>query len=269
MANRPIDLDDADLGVLAGVLDRPLAALREELALHPRHLDDLLADPEVADAVLGGGVDPLAVSPRLFFAVLVHRAAADLAGMGWVADWVGPGSRLPVFDVEPLVEFADAPARLRFLSRLLLSFTVPTPGPVGTERLGLDELVGWLDAVDPGTHTQLLRQLGDLALFQAGVFPDSSGASPLTTARIERFGRSLGLTDDELDALVDPTSPTAGLDALEHFSASWYQAAADESPATPVLVRDVAHRIRAARRFLNHVADRYLHPDAGDFALGT
>src|SRR5690606_12113860 len=100
----------------------------------------------VAEALLEGDVDPLRISPRLLFAVLVHRSADELAGAGWVADWVGPGTRLPVFDVEPLVEFADAPARLGFVAHLLVSFTSPPPGPVATERHGLDELVDWLDA---------------------------------------------------------------------------------------------------------------------------
>lgn len=268
MDRHHIDLDDHDLIVLSDVLDTPIDEIRADIERRPHHLDDLLATPEVAAALLEGGVDPLRISPRLLFAVLVHRAADELAHADWVADWVGPGTRLPVFDVEPLVEFADAPARLRFVSRLLVSFTAPSPGPIATEPLDLDELVDWLDAVEPAAHTDLLRQLGDLALFEAGVFPDSTGATPLSVVRAEHFGRSLGLSDDELVSLVDPTSPTAGLDAMEVLSASWYQAAADESPATPVLVRDIAHRIRAARRFLTHIADRYLHPSAGTFALG-
>lgn len=262
MAHHSIDLEHDDIAVLAEALAVPLESLQAEIERRPRHLEELLGQPDVADALLNGDVNPLHVSPRLLFAVLVHRSADELAGCNWVADWVGPGSRLPVFDVEPLVEFADAPARLQFVSSLLVTFATPPPGPVGTERLGLDELVDWLDAVEPGTRVALLRQLGDLALFQAGVFPDSTGASPLTADRAERLGRSLGLADDAIAQLVDDTSPTAGLDAMETLSASWYQAAAEESADTPVLIRDIANRIRAARRFLNHITDRYLHPAA-------
>ena len=269
MTHRRLDLDDGDLAVLADALAVTPDALRADVEHRPRHLDEVLAAPEVTTALLDGDIDPLRITPRLLFAVLVHRSADELAETEWVADWVGPGSRLPVFDVEPLVEFADAPARLRFVATLLVDFTVPRPGPVGTDRLGLDELVDWLDAVEPDARIALLRQLGDIALFQAGVFPDSTGATLLTTAQAERFGRSLDLTDDELEHLVDPASPTAGIDAMEMLSASWYQAAAEASPDTPVLVRDVAHRIRAARRFLNYVADRYLHPGTGSMALGT
>ena len=41
------------------------------------------------------------------------------------------------------------------------------------------------------------------------------------------------------------------------LSSAWYTAAAESSPTSPVLLRDVAHRIRAARRFLNYVADQF------------
>ncbi len=131
--------------------------------------------------------------------------------------------------------------------------------PVPADRLDLDELVDWLDAVQPLDHIVLLRQLGDLALFRAGVFPDSIGAKTMSSAQAEHLGRSVGMTDDELNLLVDHGSATPGLDALETLSSAWYRAAAESSPTAPVLLRDVACRIRAARRFLNYAADHYLH----------
>jgi hypothetical protein len=67
------------------------------------------------------------------------------------------------------------------------------------------------------------------------------------------------MTDAELDHLIDHGSSSPGLDALETLSSAWYTAAADGSPSAPVLLRDMAHRIRAARRFLNYVADHYLY----------
>jgi len=177
----------------------------------------------------------------------------------WVDEWAGPGFRLPVFDVEPLVEFAEAPARLQFTAQLLASFAVPEAAPVPADRLDLDELVDWLGAVQPLDHIVLLRQLGDLALFRAGVFPDSIGATAMSSAQAEHLGRSVRMTDDELNHLVDHGSATPGLDALETLSSAWYRAAAESSPTAPVLLRDVSCRIRAARRFLNYAADHYLH----------
>lgn len=268
MARRRIDLGENDIALLADALGTTGDALRLELERRPKHLDDVLATPAVADAILGGSAATLTVSPGLFFAVLVHRAADELAGSDWVNEWVSPGMRLPVFDVEPLVEFTDAPGRLLFTAHLLVGFTAPSSGPLPVEQLDMDDLVDWLDAVDPVDRVRLLRRLGDIALFQAGVFPDSNGTTLLSTSQAEHLGRSVGMTDDELDQLIDPASPTPGLDALETLSSAWYSAAAD-SPHEPVVLRDVAHRIRAARRFLNYVTDRYLHPAPTAWPLGA
>lgn len=269
MTRQGLNLGDRDLGVLARALDIDIETLREELSRRPRHLDDVLRRPEVVETVLHAtGVEQFTVSPLLFFAVLIHRAADELWSSEWVEEWAGPGCRLPVFDVEPLVEFADAPARLQFTAQLLTSFAVPEAAPVPADRLDLDELVDWLGAVEPIDHIVLLRQLGDLALFRAGVFPDSIGAKALSSAQAEHLGRSVRMTDDELNHLVDHGSATPGLDALETLSSAWYRAAAESSPGAPVVLRDIACRIRSARRFLNYAADHYLHRNQPSWAPG-
>jgi hypothetical protein len=253
------ELHDGDLVAIARVLDTDPDSLRGEFERRPAQLTQVLGRQDVVDALLDVSEPTnLGISPTLFFAVLVHRAADQLAASEWVAEWVGPGCRLPVFDVDPLLEFTDAPGRLLFATELLVAFVGNGAVPVPTDRLDLDELVDWLGAVEPADRARLLRLLGDLALFQAGVFPDRTGATPMTPSQAEHLGRSVHLTDVELDHLVDVASPTPGLDALETLSSAWYRAAADELPGTPVL-HDVSHRIRAARRFLNFVTDHYLY----------
>jgi hypothetical protein len=270
MTRQRLELHDGDLALLARVLGIDESTLRDELTRRPWSANDVLRRPEVVDVVLhGDGGEQLMISPLLFFAVLVHRAADELASSDWVDEWVAPGQRLPVFDVEPLLEFADAPGRLLFAARLLVGFAAPVPLPVPVDRLELDEIVDWLDAVEPHDRVVLLRRLGDLALFRAGVFPDSNGAVALSASQAERLGRSVQLTDDELERLVDAGSSSPGLDALELLGSAWYRAAADGSPTTPPLLHDVAHRIRAARRFLNYLADHYLHPTERGWALGA
>lgn len=260
MTRQRLNLPEGDLLMLARALDTDRELLREQLERRPWFANDVLRRPEVVEAVLHGtGPENLGTSALLFFAVLTHHAADELLSSDWVNEWAGPGCRLPVFDVEPLLEFADAPDRLVFTAQLLASFAEPDVAPVPADRMDLDDLVDWLGAVEPVDHIVLLRQLGDLALFRAGVFPDSIGATAMSAAQAEHLGRSVGMSDDELNQLVDHGSPTPGLDALETLSSAWYRAAAESSPAAPVLLRDVAHRIRAARRFLNHAADRYLH----------
>jgi hypothetical protein len=269
MTRQRLNLHDADLAVLARALDCDTETLRAELDRRPWYANDVLRRPEVVESVLHGTApEHFAVSPLLFFAVLIHRAADELSASDWVDEWAGPGCRLPVFDVEPLVEFSDAPARLQFTAELLASFAVPDCAPVPADRLDLDDLVDWLGAVEPMDHIVLLRQLGDLALFRAGVFPDSIGAKALSSAQAEHLGRSVNMTDEELDQLVDHGSATPGLDALETLSSAWYRAAAASSPGAPVLLRDIACRIRAARKFLNYAADHYLNNVEPNWASG-
>lgn len=259
MPRQLLDLAPRDIAVLASALHTEAETLRSELDRRPWFANDVLRDPDVAEIVLRGtSPTAVAVSPLLFFAVMVHAAANDLADSQWVADWTGPKTRLPVFDVEPLLEFSEAPARLVFMAHLLAGFAAPGATPVPADRYNLDDLVDWLAAAEPKDRTVLLRQLGDLALFQAGVFPDSNGGSLLSVTQAEHLGHSVGMTAGEIADLVDPRSTTPGLDALEALGSAWYRAAADASERVPAVLRDIAVRVRPARRFLNHLADRYL-----------
>lgn len=259
---------DSDLAVLAAVADRDPDDLRRELQHRPWHLHDLLTEPETAASVLGGDDRPVViVSPLLYFAVLVHRSAAELASASWVAEWAGPKSRLPVFDVETLQAFTQRPTRLLHLARVLTSFAMPTMTdlPVPVDVLDLDGLVDWLRAVEPGDQARLLERMGDIALFLAGVCADQTGNQLLSASDAERLGQSIGMTASDVLQLIDPGSLTPGLDALEELGARWYSAAAVQPTCThPSLAFDLSRHIRPARRFLNHVADTYLHPLPAD-----
>lgn len=259
MERQRLDLEERDIDALARILKTDSETLRSELERRPWYANDVLRDPVIADAVLHGSDLAAVVSPLLLFAVMAHQVTAELGDSTWVADWSGPKSRIPVFDVEPLLEFADAPGRLVFVARLLADFAAPEAPPVPADRLDLDDLVDWLEAVDPTDRIVLLRRLGDLALFQAGVFPDTTGARILSASQAEHLGRSVGLTDEEIIDLVDPASATPGFDTLERLGSAWYRASAEQDPAHPAVLCDIATRIRPARRFLNHLADRYLH----------
>lgn len=250
-----------ELTVLAGVVGRDVDELGAELQRRPWILHELLGAPETVEAVYETkSLTGPATCPFLVFAVLARLAADELHDASFVNDWVGPKCRLPVFDVDSLHEFAAAPARLVYVARLLSSFVGPTRVDLPLESGDPWEIVDWLDAVDPDDRTMLLRRLGDLALFCAGVQADANGAGPLDVELAERLGRSLGLHADELLELVDPASPTPGIDAFEILGARWYEEARRDDAAVPPIVGDVARRFRPARRFLNHLTDRYLYP---------
>ena len=254
-------LTEAELTVLAGVVGRDVDELGADLRRRPWLLHELLGAPATVEAVyetdsIGGA----ATCPFLMFAVLARLAADELHDAAFVNDWVGPRCRLPVFDVESLHEFAAAPARVVYVARLLASFVAPSSLDLPLESGDPWEIVDWLDAVDPDDRTAVLRRLGDLALFCAGVQADANGGRPLDLELAHRLGRSLGLGADELLELVDPGSPTPGIDAFEILGARWYEEARRDGSDVPPIVGDVARRFRPARRFLNHLTDRYLHP---------
>lgn len=254
-------LTERDLAVLARATGCDAGELRARLHRRPWLLHEVLSDPAVADSVAGdGGGLADVVSPFLLFAVLAHRAADELLDATYVNDWSGPRMRLPVFDVEPLHEFAGDPARLLFVAHLLASFAAPARPPVPVDALDLEGLVDWLEVAVPGDRSALLRHLGDLALFLAGVQADATGHQVVGVHLAERLGRSVAMTAEEVLGLIDPGSASPGLDALESLGMRWYRAAANEPHAlVPGVVADIAARFRPARRFLNHLADRHLH----------
>lgn len=258
-----LGLSDSDVAALAGTLGQDDDTLRLELDRRPWSLLDVLEHPDVVGSILEP-TDPLRdqTSPYLFFAVVTQQAAADLRRTTVVNDWAGAGQRLPVFDVEPLREFIEAPGRVIFVASLLASFCSPARLPAPVNPLDLEGLTDWLEVAIPDDRVTLLRHLGDLALFRSGVMADETGPRSFEPPVAERLGRSLGLTSDEILALLGVGSFSPGIDAMESLGPSWYRAATeeDEDGRLSLVINDIANRFRPARRFLNHLADRYLQP---------
>lgn len=262
-------LTNDELVGLARLCGRPADELRDELSRRPWALHDLLAEPDVVAAVFETAPGSLldTPSPFVLFAVAARQAANDLLTGSHVNDWVGPRSRLPVFDVDTLQEFVIAPGRVLFVARLLTSMVAPSRLAVPFPTNDPWELVDWLDAVDDRERVALLRRLGDLSLFLAGVQADAHGREILTPTQARKVALHLGMTSDEVMELVDPGSLSPGLDTLEELGARWYREAGRVEPATPPIIGDIAQRIHAARRFLTHLADTYIAPFEGFFPL--
>jgi hypothetical protein len=142
---------------------------------------------------------------------------------------------------------------------LLESFAAPLPVAAPANPFDLNEIAMWVDHAVPAQRASLLVRLGDLSLFESGLFPDHSGTRPMEPAVAERLGKTVDMTAEEVLGLCDRGSLSPGLDALESLGSRWYATAVDEGSA-PQLLGDVAARFRAARRVLNHVADTYLYP---------
>jgi hypothetical protein len=265
---------DGDLRLIAtaigatGAGDTDLTRWRRD----PATLARLLADPRVFDAIFGpeslASREAVIASPFLAFAVAVHRAAADLAEVRYVAERSAARQRVPVFDAPELRDFLGSADRRLFLTELLTSFTRVTSGryqvTVGgrsrTRRFSeLDpvRLAGLLDVVPEESRPGIYRRLGDVSLFLAGVFPDYVAGQAFGPVDAGRLLRAAQVPVGERDRLA----ATPDLELLEHLGTRWYRSALALAPVRTSrlsVVAEVADRFRQARRVLNHVADRYL-----------
>ncbi len=287
-------LSGDDLGLLEGErqLVSRVATAQEILRKHPGGFDELLALPRVFEAIfVPAGRDQIgAASPFLVFAVVVHRAAAELATTSYVAEWIGPGRRTPLFDVERLRDFTSAAWRKFFLAELLASYTRVASGSViiptrrGMRRHRFSELdpvrlAGLLEVVSEAERPGIFRRLGDLALFLTGVFPDyvaRRGFGPIEEGRLLRSAgteRGAGGRSTELNTTAPGVGDTGAVGLLEVLGRRWYRAAFELLP-TPVpestaVVGELPERFGQARRILGFVTERFLFPNRDSwFGLG-
>lgn len=211
------------------------------------------------------------VTPLLVFAVLVHRASADIAGHAHLPERLGGRLQVPVFDGGRLAAYAASPTVRLLLVELLGSYTRVASGPQWELSRGrwrrrrfsemnpahLARLAAGLPAEE---RAGAYRRLGDLALFLNGVFPDHAARDRLAPIDVERIMRSLPdharrdivrLAPDQLDA----TGPL-----LAALGPRWYRLAADLVPIPDMRAQlaDLGEHFEQARRFLNFVTDRYL-----------
>jgi hypothetical protein len=254
--------------------------LRTGLRSRADRLEELLASQRIFDSVFSpaGPQEPLLnASPFLVFAVCVHRAAFELGSATYVAEWLGPGRRAPVFDVAQLQEFMSAPWRRLFLVELLASYTHVSSGSVvfftrrGIRRQRFSELdpvrlAGLLDVVREAERPGVLRRLGDLALFLTGVFPDHvarQGFAPIEEGRLLRAG-TLGRPGAQVSSgLSSPgMGDTGAVGLLDQLGRRWYRAAFEllprPLPENVAVLNELAERFSQARRILGFITEKFL-----------
>lgn len=259
-------LSDADLAFMAEAVRAPRTS-PAELRARPEEVSALLAQPAVFEALFRPQQEQLVLrpSPFLAFACVVERATQDLRTTASVAEPVGSGRRVPVFDVRELREFVAAPALRLFLAELLTSFTRVTSGAVWVRQrrrwrrrrfsdLELGQLAQLVDLVPAAERPGIYRRLGDLALFLGGVFPDYCNRPLHSGAATEGLLRK--------PRVSEPADGVLGaLPLLEQLGMSCYrEASATATPHTAVLdvLNHVADQFSSARRVLNFITDRYL-----------
>ncbi len=266
-------LTDADLALLAEPASAA-AALRTE----PTLLDAVLRSPRSFERVFGAAdAATLAdVSPFLVFAVAVHRAVDELGDTRFVPERVNARMQVPVFDAPQLAEFATDPTRRYFMVEHLASYTRVISGPVWVQRnnhwrkqrfseLDAPRLAQVVREVPESDRPGLYRRLGDLALFLTGVFPDHTARRQLAPVELERLLRSLPAGEagrPSLETIGDLAGARGATGVFEWLGPRWYALAAARTPLATLsrTLGEISQRFDQARRFLNHLTDRYLFP---------
>jgi hypothetical protein len=258
-------LSERDLRLLAGA-EGPEAVAR--LRTEPERACERIASPEVYDALFAPWVEEpfVLASPLLVFSVLLAQTARELERSTHIREWIGPGRRVPVFDVEGPRRFAEDPLRRLFLAEVLASYTHVASGSLlvrtrrGWARRRFSELdpvrlAELLEIVPAFERPMVYRRLGDLALFLTGVFPDHVGERLFRPIQVERITRLLGT---ELGASDD-----GAVGLLERLGRHAYGMVA-ESIETPTglasVLAEMPERFADARRLLFVLTERHLFP---------
>jgi hypothetical protein len=247
----------ASWGMLEHLSDRDLRFLArdraERLRADPDAIETLLRDPALAARLLHDRDVLLHVTPYLLFSVLLRQALRDLQDRPYTMEWTAPRARVPVFDADRVARFLMEPRERDYLVELLASFTRVYSGSVwrrtrrGYRRRRFSELdLASLQAVEAeapeSERFYLKKRLGDAALFLAGVYPDHVGRALPRQRSIEE---------------------------IERDGATWYKGAARHALARPAGMEDqlryLASNFHGARKALNFVTDRYLHPYRSDW----
>ena len=271
-------LSDADLDLLSAAAGEPGARPVRLARLHddPVRIERLLGSPRVFAALFSTPHDePFVVaSPFATFAVLLAHTAAVLQEISFVPERVGPRTRVPVFEVEPLRDLAGDPLRRLFLADLLASYTHVASGALWVKgrhgwrhrrfsELDPAQFAELILATPPGRRLVLYRRLGDLALFLSGVFPDFVESRPLPPVALERLIRALNVSRAEAGIPEEPSMLGLGAAGMlewvgrRSYGLACEAAALPDVGLTPV-VRHMAEHFRHARMVLNLLTDRYL-----------
>jgi hypothetical protein len=238
--------------------------------------------PAVHEAVFASTDAPVSsASPFLVFTVAVHGVADGLAHATLTNEWLGPRTRLPVFDAPTIREFLDDAERRLYLAQLLTSFTrvagwtrwtLTNRGWRRSHFSELDpvQLAHFATVVSEAERPGVWRRLGDLSLFLTGVFPDHTAERQLTSVAEQRLRRITQLSSDARSGdLPRAVSDLGAVGLIEMVGERAYRSAVNGVPRPLTqsmrVVDDIAARFRIARRVLNLVTERYLFPIRSEY----
>jgi hypothetical protein len=246
------------------------------LRARPGLLDVMLEDDRLVDRLLGDEHALVRVSPRLVFSVLLRRVARDLHQTSYTVERTADET-VAVFDATRVRRFIAEPAIWRYLVSMLTSFVRNESVTLFVRRgshyvrrrfntSSLDDMIDLSGLAGEDVAPAIFRRIGDIALFQSGIFPRSLGWNvrrprerviPPTLASYEEQGRRFyRLAASRSGGHGPQTIAVAGPPVSSVSSASEADTPAGSGDGR--VLQALAEEFPAARKSLELLADRYL-----------
>ncbi len=151
-----------------------------------------IASDPVAELVTSSEEVLARISPVLYFQVLLTQALKELEQVTHTVERTGRDT-IPVFDTKEVVDLLGRPPVLEYLTDLLASFTrvesyvLPVRVRRGIWRkvrfndMDIDGLIRLCATADDERRLAYYKRIGDVCLFNLGVFPEHARATSLRT----------------------------------------------------------------------------------------
>jgi hypothetical protein len=253
---------DQDLLFLLSVLmpsvedkQRMLRILREDEEI----LEGMIADEKVFHRLLADPWSVIAVSPALFFAILLARVASDLTREPYTFER-SMGFTMPLFDTPQIVTLLENRDLRTYLTELLVSFvrinSFSTSVRVrrGTWRrvrfsdFDIDHLLRYSTEIDESRRFPVYRRIADICLFTLGVFsPSEPAGAPLAFLQAGAMLKPGRTRDDYIEQ------------GTSFYSLASRHREAEARSLTDVL-STLAEKITLAAKPLSVMSARYLQP---------
>jgi hypothetical protein len=215
-------------------------------------LDVMLEDDRLVDRLLGDDQALVRVSPRLVFSVLLRRVLRDLQQRPYTVERAADET-VAVFDATQVRRFIAEPGIWHYLVSMLTSFIRNESLTVLVRRrehfvrrrfntASLEDMIDLAGLTGGDEVPWIFRRIGDIALFQSGIFPQSLRSVAGTARRSMR------------PAAVPPT-----LESYQEQGRKFYRLAASRARDDEGRVLGtLADEFPAARKSLELLSDRYL-----------
>ena len=265
----PIEFTEQDIAFLVSETDRRLLASIDIIKTDATFVDSILESraPEIVRRAMSMDQASLlsSITPRFLFEAMLRAARKDLAARSYTIER-GPLQRIPVFDTGEVVRFLRDDAVVKYLARMLTSFTkirsfsLPVRVRKGLWRrirfndMDIDSLMRYCDGIDEEQRFDYYKRIADLCLFIVGIFPEFAGPDVSFGRSMTRpliFGRRLRSSED-----------------YENEGRRFYKLASRHQSAkidgSSRILETIGDGFNLAKKPLNYASERYL-----DFRKGT